>query len=465
MMKKLTMKKIISILSVLLSISIFPQSDFDFEFDYAQFAYDSTSNYVEIYYSFNQASLAIGVENSNANLEGLLKIFIADTATGDTIVYNQWGLHYDIQDTSLVSGQILVGSLGFIIPKGNFAFEVSGTDVHNPAKSRVIKENVKVEPFLQNSMSISDIELASKMIQGSENTNSVFYKNTYEVVPIPNVVFGKTQPALFFYTELYNLQSPLLKSDVIKMNQMIYNSKGKLIKEKSKNLSRNSDSRVEVGSYILSDYPTDSYTLVIVLVDSSSNTGITTAKKFFVYNPDIQVTDTFEVSTTAVLSSTFGSMSEEELDDLFDKSEYLASKSEIEKYERLSNVDGKREFMFEFWKTKDETLGSTQNKNEFYRTYLQRIELANQRFTSMGKQGWKTDRGRIYLIYGEPTEIERYPNELETRPYEIWHYNEIEGGVFFIFADLTGFSDYTLINSTKRGELRDDNWSRRIIIR
>ncbi|MBE0538821.1 MAG: hypothetical protein IH620_03845, partial [Ignavibacterium sp.] len=56
------MKKIISILSVLLSISIFPQSDFDFEFDYAQFAYDSTSNYVEIYYSFNQASLAIGVE-------------------------------------------------------------------------------------------------------------------------------------------------------------------------------------------------------------------------------------------------------------------------------------------------------------------------------------------------------------------------------------------------------------------
>ncbi|HCY76181.1 MAG TPA: hypothetical protein DHV28_09695 [Ignavibacteriales bacterium] len=314
-------------------------------------------------------------------------------------------------------------------------------------------------------MSISDIELASKMIQGSENTNSVFYKNTYEVVPIPNVVFGKTQPALFFYTELYNLQSPLLKSDVIKMNQMIYNSKGKLIKEKSKNLSRNSDSRVEVGSYILSDYPTDSYTLVIVLVDSSSNTGITTAKKFFVYNPDIQVTDTFEVSTTAVLSSTFGSMSEEELDDLFDKSEYLASKSEIEKYERLSNVDGKREFMFEFWKTKDETLGSTQNKNEFYRTYLQRIELANQRFTSMGKQGWKTDRGRIYLIYGEPTEIERYPNELETRPYEIWHYNEIEGGVFFIFADLTGFSDYTLINSTKRGELRDDNWSRRIIIR
>ncbi|MFZ1519150.1 MAG: GWxTD domain-containing protein, partial [Ignavibacteriaceae bacterium] len=203
--------------------------------------------------------------------------------------------------------------------------------------------------------------------------------------------------------------------------------------------------------------------LVIALIDSLNNTGISTAKKFFVYNPDIVVIDTFVVSSTSVLSSTFGSMSEEELDDLFAKSKYVASNLEIDKYERLSTIDGKREFMFEFWKAKDEI--SATPENEFYRQYLQRIELCNDRYTSMGKAGWKTDRGRIFLLYGEPTEIERYPNQLETRPYETWQYTEIEGGVYFIFADLTGFSDYTLINSTKRGELRDDNWSRRIVIR
>ena len=43
--------------------------------------------------------------------------------------------------------------------------------------------------------------------------------------------------------------------------------------------------------------------------------------------------------------------------------------------------------------------------------------------------------------------------------------HEIEGGVYFVFADLTGFSDYTLLHSTKRGELRDDNWQRRIAVR
>jgi len=456
------MKKIVFILFVFI-YPTFAQSDFEFEFDYAQFGYDTTSNYVEFYYSFNEASLKVNSENSNAKIEGLLKIFIKDDIKGDTIVFNQWKLKHDILDTSIINSQILVGTLGFIVPKGSFTCEITGSDMHNPDKSRLIKENIKVVPYMHHSMSISDIQLASKMIQGSENTSSIFYKNTYEVIPIPNVVFGISQPALFFYLEVYNLQSDSIKSEQVKMSQMIYDSKGKLVKEKSKYLSRTSNTRVEVGSHILSNYPTDSYTLVIALIDSVGNTGVSSAKKFFVYNPDVQVTDTFEVSTTAVLSSSFGSMSEEELDDLFDKSEYLATKTEIDKYEKLSNVEGKREYMFDFWKAKDES--ENLNKNEFYRNYMQRVQICNERYTSMGKQGWKTDRGRVFLLYGEPTEIERYPNQLETRPYEIWQYTEIEGGVYFVFADLTGFSDYTILHSTKRGELRDDNWQRRIVVR
>lgn len=456
------MKKIVFILFVFI-YPAFAQSDFEFEFDYAQFGYDTASNYVEFYYSFNEASLKVNAENSNAKIEGLLKIFIKDDIKGDTIVFNQWKLKHDIVDTSIINSQILVGTLGFIIPKGSFTCEITGSDMHNPDKFRLIKENIKVVPYMHNSMSISDIQLASKMIQGSENTSSIFYKNTYEVIPIPNVVFGISQPALFFYLEVYNLQSDSIKSEQVKMSQMIYNSKGKLVKEKFKYLSRTSNTRVEVGSHILSNYPTDSYTLVIALIDSVGNTGVSSAKKFFVYNPDVQVTDTFEVSTTAVLSSSFGSMSEEELDDLFDKSEYLATKTEIDKYEKLSNVEGKREYMFDFWKAKDES--ENLNKNEFYRNYMQRVQICNERYTSMGKQGWKTDRGRVFLLYGEPTEIERYPNQLETRPYEIWQYTEIEGGVYFVFADLTGFSDYTILHSTKRGELRDDNWQRRIVVR
>lgn len=456
------MKKLLALLLFLTFVVRAQNNKINFEFDYAQFSYDSASNFVEFYYSFGQSSLKAETQDAQTNLECLLKIFVQDTSTGDTVVNNQWLVKHDVVDTSSLQDQALVGTLGFVLPKGNLLCEVSGTDLHQKENNRKIVEHIDVVPFVQNNMSVSDIQLASNMIQGSENKNSIFYKNTFEVMPIPNLVFGKFQPALFFYTELYNLQAEKVKSDLLKLNEIIYNSRGKILKQKSKYVDRSSNSRVEVGAFVLSNYPTDTYTIALALIDSVGNQATTTSKKFFVYNPDVQVVDTFETSTTPSISSAFGAMSEEELDDMFSKSKYIATPAEIEKYKKLNNLEGKRSFINDFWLARDPNPATPEN--EYFREYLQRIEIANQKYGAMGRIGWKTDRGRVYLIYGEPSEIERHPNQLETRPYEVWQYNGIEGGVYFVFADLTGFSDYVLVHSTKRGELRDDNWMRRITV-
>jgi len=53
---------------------------------------------------------------------------------------------------------------------------------------------------------------------------------------------------------------------------------------------------------------------------------------------------------------------------------------------------------------------------------------------------------------------------MDTKPYEIWHYNDLQGGVTFDFADLYGIGDYLLLNSTARGEYQDANWQNRITI-
>jgi len=155
-------------------------------------------------------------------------------------------------------------------------------------------------------------------------------------------------------------------------------------------------------------------------------------------------------------------MSEEEIDDLFNKSKYVATNPEIDKYKALSTEEAKREFIYNFWKSRDEN--SSDDRNESYLNYTKRVSESDNKFSAMGKPGWKTDRGRVFIIYGEPSEIERHPNETGTRPYEIWKYENLEGGVYFVFGDLTGFNDYQLIHSTKRGELRDDYWQRRIAV-
>lgn len=457
------MKKLFTTFFIFAAISpaILPQ-DAGFDFDYAQFAYDNSSNYVEIYYVFDQGKLTINKTNDENFVEAILKIQITDSLSNDTIVNNDWLIKHPVAIQEQTS-QSLVGVVSFILPKGTLKCEVWGFDAQNRSNSKSYVEYIRVKPFItDNSAAISDIQLASRMIQGSENKNSIFYKNTYEVIPIPSLVFGKNQPAMFFYSEIYNLTDPAFESDTLKINEIIFNSRGRIVMEKNKYVARKNTSRVEVGSFIISKLPTDTYTLAVSLIDTAKDIGVTSSKRFFVYNPDVVDTDTAYHQAKPVLSSTFGTMSEEELDDLFDKSKYIATSQEIDKYGKLSGVEGKREFLFTFWNGRDSNPSTPEN--EFFFSYLQRIESANQRFSSMQRAGWKTDRGRVFIIYGEPSEIERYPNQIESRPYEIWYYNEIEGGVYFVFADLTGFSEYTLVHSTKRGELRDDNWGRRTVI-
>ena len=432
----------------------------EFEFDYSQFAYDSTSNFIEFYYSFNQASLSLFETDTSKYIQGILNVSITDSASGEVIVNRDWIIHNEIEDTLFLRSN-LIGLLGFILNEGVYRCEFTGIDSKNPISKKIISDVLHIQPFLKIQSSISDIQLASRILQDSENTASVFYKNSYEIMPMPTAIFGEGQPVLFYYTELYNLLSDDAAGD-IKIEQIVFNSRGASVSISSKKINRKIDSRVEVGKVLVHKMPTDTYTLVLNVIDSVANYGVSSRKKFFVYNPSVVSVDTFFQQTTSTLGTMFGAMSDEELDDLFSKSRYLATPNETNQYLKMSNEEGKREFLHQFWETRDNN--PNDYRNEFFLSYLKRIDESNLRYHALGRDGWETDRGRVYLMYGEPNEIERYPNETETRPYEIWNYHELEGGVYFIFADITGFSDYQLVHSTKRGELRDDNWQRRIVV-
>ena len=454
------MRKYSLIFFLFLSPAFLYSQKINFEFDYAQFAYDTLSNYIEFYYSFDQRSLLFIDTDSTDYLGGILHIEITDSVTSESIVNKQWMVHSEIKDSSELNRN-LIGVLGFILKKGSYIVDITGSDANNPSNFRTIRENIFVNPFIKENISVSDIQLASNILPGSDNTSSIFYKNTYEVTPLPAAFCGENQLMLFYYAEIYNIQFSPSEND-LRMDELVFNSRGNLVNSKSKKINKSVDSRVEVGKLSTYKYPTDTYTLVIDVVDSVANYGVSSSKKFFVYNPSVVPVDTLQVSVSPVLSTTFGAMSEEELDDLFKKSEYIATAVEKDKYESLTTVEAKREFMYTFWKARDEN--PSDDKNQYYQDYLRRIGEANAKYSAAKKDGWKTDRGRVYLVYGPPSEIERYPNQIETKPYEIWKYESLEGGVVFVFGDLTGFNDYQLLHSTKRGELRDDYWQRRIVV-
>jgi GWxTD domain-containing protein len=429
-----------------------------FEFDYAQFGYDSVSNYLEMYYSFNQDNLTPAVIANKKFLEGILEVNITDSLSGKVIFNKEWKIQHQVEDTA-EHNKDLEGVIGFKLPDGKYKLMVGGGG-NDKKNEKISNDYIRVHHFYDSSLSLSDLQLATNILQDSPNQNSIFYKNSLEVIPAPTVVFGVNRPVVFYYSEIYNLDK-IDTSHVVKSFQLVYNSKGQLLNKKIKVLPHGLSSKVEMGSVVINKYPTDTYTLVLTVADSVGNFGISSSKKFFIYNPDVLAAkDTSSTIISSSLSSEFGAMSEEEINDIWEKSKYEATPQELKNFTKIAGMESKRQFLFNFWKKRDSDLST--KANEKFRDYLKRVEDSNQRFGTMSKLGWKTDRGRIFILYGEPNEIERFPNQMDTKPYEIWHYNDIEGGVLFVFADLSGFSDYMLIHSTMRGELRDDNWQNRI---
>jgi len=430
-----------------------------FDIDYSQFSFDPDSNLIEFYYLFDTASMMKIKEDSMVYINGILKITMEDTASHTTIINREWQFK-DLYGNSVENAKSLVGALGFVIPRGVYKCKFTGSNLYDSVGAVSYTESIEVNPFIGDKMNISNIEMAGKIIPGSPNKTSMFYKNTYEIIPSPNVLFGDNQPALFYYFEMYNLNQATENVPLI-MKTQVFSATGKLVLNKEKYITHTQDSRAEAGNINVNKFPTNSYTLVISIIDSTKNYGVSSSKKFYVYNEAIPNTDTSYISTDVKsLSNQFYSLSEEQLDNLFEKSKYVAQNSEIAQYESLTTIEAKRQFLNNFWQKRDSKPFTP--RNEYYEDYIERISYADKQYSRIKTPGWKTDRGRVYIQYGPPSEIDRYPNVGNTKPYEVWKYNEIEGGVEFVFGDLTGLSDYQLLHSTKKGEINDPNWERRI---
>jgi GWxTD domain-containing protein len=125
---------------------------------------------------------------------------------------------------------------------------------------------------------------------------------------------------------------------------------------------------------------------------------------------------------------------------------YIISPEERAAFRRLETDAEREQFIQQFWQRRDPTPGTP--KNEFQEEHYRRIAYANLHFpTASGIPGWKTDRGRIYIVFGPPDEIDTHGvGDATTRtPYEDWRYRFIEGiggDVHMQFVDTNGLNDF-----------------------
>ncbi len=116
---------------------------------------------------------------------------------------------------------------------------------------------------------------------------------------------------------------------------------------------------------------------------------------------------------------------------------WIISDEEKKAFMQLSNEEEREQFIEAFWDRRNPNPDS--EDNEFKDEHYRRIEYANEHYAA-GMPGWMTDRGRMYIVYGPPDEIESHPSggsynrpieegggETSTFPFEDWRYRYIEG--------------------------------------
>ncbi len=136
---------------------------------------------------------------------------------------------------------------------------------------------------------------------------------------------------------------------------------------------------------------------------------------------------------------------------------YIITKQERDDFSKLTTDQQREQFIKDFWERRNPTPGSTTNpyREEHYR----RIAVANTRFKS-GIPGWRTDRGRMYITYGPPDEMESHPSggsyvrpaeqgggTTATYPFDKWRYRFIEGmgnNIIVEFVDTAMNGEYRL---------------------
>jgi GWxTD domain-containing protein len=151
---------------------------------------------------------------------------------------------------------------------------------------------------------------------------------------------------------------------------------------------------------------------------------------------------------------------------------YIITDEERAAFKQLSNDEERDNFIEAFWQRRDPTPDT--EENEFKEEHYQRIAYANEHYAA-GVPGWKTDRGRIYIVFGKPDEVESHPSggayqrpmeegggETSTFPFEQWRYRYIEGigqEVIIEFVDTCMCGEYhmTMDRSEKDALLMTPN--------
>ncbi len=304
------------------------------------------------------------------------------------------------------NSQILTRNL--FLPPGEYDVKVTVFEQSTKKKTEKDKK-IKVEDYSTPPLSISDVMIVSKI--SSSEGKKIITPDIQRNVGIVDTFF------LFFYVYKNN------DDQSVNINCRISDAEQKEVFAKKETI----------------DFTTGlSFQNQVFVAVPTADMG------FGKYSVEISALST---NYNASESSSFENVSPDfpaplkNIDELIEQLQYIAKDEELDHMrDGKTDVEKQKRFL-DYWKKKDPSPNT--KRNEVMQEYYKRLMNANKFFSTTYTPGWKSDMGMVYIIFGEPSNIERHPYDMDTKPYEVWdYYGENKQ---FVFVDNTGFGDYRLI--------------------
>ena len=396
------------------------EGDIEFFIDTATFMGDEDMVYQEVYYGLNSEQLVLKEIQPNLK-QGLITIQANILSlAGDTLATDVFSSKIEItvdEHGNTVQQMILQQSAFGIIP-GNYWLDVVLKDDYSP-KTGHIKSALNIENFPRE-LCISDIEFALKISTIDKEQSSIFQKGNKIVLPCPSHQYNPRRNSLNFYFEVYHYA---LNDTPLTVTYFVENAgTGKVENSQVEtSVKKPGESCALFYTIDLKELNTGTYQLVVQVQDSA----IIQAR---------HATFFYDRSGDNNLS----------LDDIEKQKlllTYFGTPRDLNQFNSLNEI-GKTEFLIHFWRKMDPVPAT--EENEFLQEIYNRIVTVNNLYSTPYKKGWETDAGRIIIKFGAPGNIQKFVNNPDAAPHEIWYYHERDREFWFL---VNGAEPYRLVHS------------------
>lgn len=411
-----------------------------------------TGNYIELYFQFVGYTLKYKpVENG---LKG--KVMVSTTILNqklDTVRKDIYVLESPLMRDSIIED--FYDSQRFALPEGKYSanIELSDLNVENP---QVMSGTIQISVINdKNIVEVSDITIAEVAVPSTETTP--FVKSGYEIIPRLSNFYGREQNTIPYYVEVY-LKNSIQDSLIGVKQTIISNETNKEVMGFSRFSRVKTDKVIPILRKIdITDLYTGSYVLKIEVIDRNNQLLGDPVTYAFERVNEKELNESIE---EIVLDPNFqASITDDSLRFYVESLLPIAKPSQTKLILEIGKKGDKeqmRKYFQQFWLA---TSGAEAYSK--WMEYKEQVLFVQKLYSTNIMHGYETDRGRVYLQYGPPSNMLNRENSPSEYPYEIWVYDKIQ--VFsnkrFIFynPDLVN-NNYRLLHSDMRGELQNLRW-------